>query len=89
MTTKPNLDEMRVDHIGSLARPKSLLAMHQKLDSGQATDEELRALEDVTIREVVAKQEATGFPVVTDGEFRRRNFQDSFGSAVSGYEVPE
>jgi len=26
--------------------------------------------------------------VLTDGEFRRRNFQDSFGNAVSGYDTP-
>ena len=26
---------------------------------------------------------------MTDGEFRRRNFQDSFGAAVSGYDTPE
>ena len=33
------------------------------------------------------KQAALGLPVVTDGELRRRNFQESFGSSVSGFEV--
>jgi 5-methyltetrahydropteroyltriglutamate--homocysteine methyltransferase len=45
-------------------------------------------MQDDAIREVIAKQEAIGFPVVTDGEFRRGNFQESFGSAVSGFDVP-
>ena len=31
-------------------------------------------------------QEQIGLEVVTDGEFRRLNFQDSFGEAVSGYD---
>jgi len=38
---------------------------------------------------VIRRQEDVGLPIVTDGEFRRRNFQESFGNAVSGYDVPE
>lgn len=85
----PDLDLLRVDHIGSLARPRALLEMHARFDAGDASLEELTAIEDELIREVVAKQEGVGFPVVNDGEFRRRNFQDSFGAAVSGYDAPE
>ena len=32
-------------------------------------------------------QEQLGLAVVTDGEFRRLNFQDSFGESVSGYDA--
>ena len=85
----PDLDLLRVDHIGSLARPRALLEMHARFDAGGASPEELAALEDELIRDVVAKQEAVGFPIVNDGEFRRRNFQDSFGACVSGYDAPE
>ena len=85
----PDLDLLRVDHIGSLARPRALLEMHARFDAGGASLEDLSALEDELIRDVVAKQEAVGFPVVNDGEFRRRNFQDSFGACVSGYDAPE
>ena len=28
-------------------------------------------------------------PIVTDGEFRRRNFQESFSNAVTGFDVPQ
>ena len=76
---------MRADHIGSFVRPPALLDLQARLDAGQASAEQLRAAEDAAIREVVASQEAAGFPIVTDGEFRRRNFQESFGAAVSGY----
>ena len=83
------LESLRVDHIGSLARPQALLDMRAKFESGDAAQGELRAAEDRAIREVIARQEAIAFPVVNDGEFRRRNFQDSFGSSVSGFEVAE
>ena len=83
------LDLLRVDHIGSFRRPEPLLDMHTRFDNGDATPEEMAALEGELIREVIAHQERTGFPIVTDGEFRRRNFQDSFGAAVSGYDTPE
>jgi 5-methyltetrahydropteroyltriglutamate--homocysteine methyltransferase len=80
-------DELRVDHIGSLARPAELLELQRRFDSGDATEGEIQAQEDEAIRSAIAHQEAIGFPVITDGEFRRRNFQDSFGTAVSGYQV--
>ena len=83
------LDLLRVDHIGSLRRPQALLDLRARVDDGNATPEELAALEDETIREVIAEQERIGFPIVTDGEFRRSNFQDSFGASVSGYDTPE
>jgi 5-methyltetrahydropteroyltriglutamate--homocysteine methyltransferase len=82
------LDTIRVDHIGSLVRPRALLEMHAILDRREATEDDLRRAEDDAIREVVSQQEAIGFPVVNDGEFRRRNFQDSFGAAVSGFDAP-
>src|SRR4051812_50176028 len=44
-------------------------------------------MQDECIREVIAKQEAHQMPVVSDGEFRRANFQDSFGQAVSGFDA--
>ncbi len=80
------LDNLRVDHIGSLSRPQALLDVHKRADVGETTADELRAAEDAAIRDVVAAQDAIGFPVANDGEFRRRNFQDSFAASVTGYE---
>ena len=41
------------------------------------------------IAEMIGKQEALGLPVVTDGELRRLNFQDSFNAVVDGFEKPK
>lgn len=79
---------LRVEHIGSLVRPLRLREIFLKHDHGQATDAELREAQDEAIREVISLQESHGLPVVTDGEFRRHNFQESFAAAVSGFDVP-
>ncbi|HTE83121.1 MAG TPA: methionine synthase, partial [Dehalococcoidia bacterium] len=42
---------------------------------------------DEAVRDVVAKQVMHGLPVLTDGEFRRVGFQDSFGDSVTGYDL--
>ena len=41
------------------------------------------------MREIIEKQESHGFPVVTDGEFRRHSFQESFSECVTGFDVPK
>jgi 5-methyltetrahydropteroyltriglutamate--homocysteine methyltransferase len=82
-----SLDELRADHIGSLSRPQELQDAQKRTDEGKASLADLHAAEDAAIREVVAAQDAIGFPVVSDGEFRRRNFQDSFAASITGYET--
>jgi 5-methyltetrahydropteroyltriglutamate--homocysteine methyltransferase len=81
----PDLRRLRVDQVGSLLRPEALKTAVGRLHAGEITVDELRVAQDAAVREVVTRQEAVGFPVVTDGEFRRINFQDSFGESVSGY----
>ena len=49
---------------------------------------DLRADPDAAIRAAILRQEAIGLPVVSDGELRRQNFQDSFAATVSGFDVP-
>jgi len=68
----------RADHVGSLVRPASVVAARQDFDSGKIDVAALRAVEDAAIRAVVAKQEEIGLQVVTDGEFRRGTYSDSF-----------
>jgi 5-methyltetrahydropteroyltriglutamate--homocysteine methyltransferase len=80
-----NLDSLRVDQIGSLLRPQQLKDTFERRARGEATDEELGKVEDEAIREAIQRQESLGFPVVTDGEFRRLRFQESFGESVSGF----
>ena len=45
----------------------------------------LRALEDEAIRDAVRRQIDLGLDVVTDGEFRRWMFLNSFYDAVEGF----
>ena len=89
-SSKPtDLQRIRIDHIGSLVRPPKLKEAFRRYDNGEMTREELRNAQDEAVREVIKEQEAHGLMVVTDGEFRRRNFQESFSEAVSGFEVPK
>jgi 5-methyltetrahydropteroyltriglutamate--homocysteine methyltransferase len=88
MLTSTQLTHLRVDQNGSLVSPQGLRDVFERHARGEVTDAELQAAQDAAIRDVIRKQEAIGFPVVTDGEFRRRNFQESFSGAVSGFDVP-
>jgi 5-methyltetrahydropteroyltriglutamate--homocysteine methyltransferase len=77
---------MRVDHVGSLLRPESLKSAFLEYGAGRLSADELRRAQDDAIRNVVARQEALGLPVATDGEFRRLNWQVSF-SEVEGWDL--
>ncbi len=77
---------MRVDHVGSLLRPESLKQAFREHALGKLGASALRAAQDEAIRAVVARQEALGLPVVTDGEYRRLNWQVSF-SDVAGWDL--
>ena len=75
----------RADHVGSLLRPRRLLQARDDHAAGRISDEELRAVEDDAIRDVVAMQQDVGLQSATDGEFRRASWHMDFiyRSAVS------
>ncbi len=87
MTAKltQSLTTLRVDQVGSLLRPAPLKEAYARHSQGQIDDAALRQAQDAAVRQVIARQEALDFPILTDGELRRLNFQDSFGSSVSGF----
>src|SRR6185437_6918201 len=76
----PNIKHpiFRADQVGSLVRPASVVAAREEFDAGKIDAAKLRDAEDAGIRAAVAKQEEIGLPVVTDGEFRRGTYSDSF-----------
>lgn len=80
--------DCRVDHVGSLLRPEDLKAAFLRRARGAVDDAALAAAQDAAIRDVVAAQEAHGLPVVSDGEYRRLNWQVSF-SRVAGWDLWE
>ena len=88
LQTVTDLAHLRVDQNGSLVAPGALQDTFSRNARGEATDAELRDAQDEAIRDVIRKQEAIGWPILTDGEFRRRNFQESFSNAVTGFDVP-
>jgi 5-methyltetrahydropteroyltriglutamate--homocysteine methyltransferase len=84
-----DLKRLRVDHIGSLVRPAKLKEAFARHDRRELSGEKLRRAQDEAIHDVIARQETHGLPIVTDGEFRRHNFQESFSEAVSGFDAPQ
>jgi 5-methyltetrahydropteroyltriglutamate--homocysteine methyltransferase len=79
------LDFIRTDVVGSLLRPRAWREARAAFDEGRLAEADFRRVEDTTVRDAIRFQEALGLEVVTDGEIRRLNFQDSFGAAVSGF----
>jgi 5-methyltetrahydropteroyltriglutamate--homocysteine methyltransferase len=82
-----NLAKIRTDVVGSLLRSTELKEARARFDDGAITADAFRAIEDAAVREAVWLQESVGLDVVTDGEMRRLNFQDSFGGSVEGYDA--
>ncbi len=79
-TTPP----FRADHVGSFLRPKYLLDAREQRARGEITAEQLRAVEDKAITEIVKFQEDVGLQSVTDGEFRRTYFHIDFLEQLGG-----
>ena len=85
----------RAEVVGSLLRPPALRAamdaFYEEGHSAVLAEErakdraELTRLEDQAIREAVRRQVDLGLDVVTDGEFRRWMFLNSFYDAVEGF----
>ncbi|MCI0544137.1 MAG: 5-methyltetrahydropteroyltriglutamate--homocysteine S-methyltransferase, partial [Actinobacteria bacterium] len=77
----------RADHVGSFLRPRPLMEARQSRDDGRIDDDELRAIEDAHIVEVVKKQEEVGLHGITDSEFRRMFFHVDFLVRIAGVVV--
>jgi 5-methyltetrahydropteroyltriglutamate--homocysteine methyltransferase len=83
--SKVNLDSLRVDMVGSLLRPEKLKRAFSEFGQGRTSEGDLKLAQDEAIRDVVAKQVAHNLPIVSDGEFRRTSFMESF-AVVAGVE---
>lgn len=79
----------RYDHVGSFLRPQYLLEARDQKAKGQITAEQLRAVEDKAITEIVKFQEELGLKSITDGEFRRTYFHLDFLEQLGGVKVGE
>jgi 5-methyltetrahydropteroyltriglutamate--homocysteine methyltransferase len=79
--TKP---PFRADHVGSLLRPPRLLRAREDQAAGRIDADELRAVENDAIREIVRKQEEIGLQSATDGELRRESWHMDFIYSLDG-----
>ena len=79
----------RADHVGSLLRPAELKKARADHAAGRLDAAGLRAVEDRLIAAVIARQEATGLKVATDGEYRRAFWHYDFLAGLDGVELYE
>jgi methionine synthase II (cobalamin-independent) len=60
--------------VGSLPRPMKLQEAYARYDEGKISHEDLLAEQDAAARDSIERLEATGEPIVTDGEQRESSF---------------
>src|SRR5580693_6954920 len=75
----------RAEHVGSLLCPPELLHARAAHAAGSLSLEQLRAMEDSAILQVIEKQNELGLDVVTDGELRRGSWLTDMADAVDGF----
>ena len=62
------------ENVGSLPRPAKLQAAFADYDAGKITHEDLEREQDAACRDSIERMEATGSPIVSDGEQRASSF---------------
>jgi 5-methyltetrahydropteroyltriglutamate--homocysteine methyltransferase len=82
-----NKPPFRSDHVGSLLRPAALKEARARRERGEISADELKAIEDREIAQVIRKQEDIGLQTVTDGEFRRAFWNYDFLGQIDGVEA--
>lgn len=68
----------RYDFVGSFLRPARVKDARKDFAEGKIGADELKSVENDAIRDLVAKQKALGYHVITDGEFRRQAWHLDF-----------
>jgi len=88
MAGQQNTDRIQTTHMGSLARPHSLLDAMRLKYSGQPYDEAAYAAElKKSVAAVVKKQADCGIDIVTDGEFSKPGFFTYIRERLDGFEA--
>jgi methionine synthase II (cobalamin-independent) len=65
---------IRTELVGSLPRPMKLQQAYADYDEGKITWQQLQAEQDAAAEDSIRRLEATGEPIVTDGEQRESSF---------------
>ncbi len=77
----------RADIVGSFLRTDAIHEAREAHEDGDLSDPELTAIEDRDIADLIAKQEAAGLKLATDGEFRRAWWHYDFYDGLNGVAV--
>src|SRR5206468_3795228 len=67
----------RADVVGSLLRPPGLKQARDAFAAGTLPAKEFKRIEDLAVDIAIARQQAAGLPIVTDGEMRRGLYTDA------------
>ncbi|KAJ7900274.1 hypothetical protein B0H14DRAFT_2673033 [Mycena olivaceomarginata] len=86
MSTLKLRPPFRVEHVGSLVRPKELYDQRVLLEQGKCAREDLFAAEDAAVAHVVKLQRDLGLGTITDGEMRREVFFEGVFDKLEGME---
>jgi methionine synthase II (cobalamin-independent) len=60
--------------VGSLPRPAKLQEAYAKFDAGEIAQDDLEKLQDAAVKDSIERFEATGSPIISDGEQRWSSF---------------
>jgi methionine synthase II (cobalamin-independent) len=75
MTYDPRAETgIPTEPVGSLPRPSKLQTAYADYDGGKIAKEQLEAEQDEAVRDSISRMEATGSPIVSDGEQRWSSF---------------
>lgn len=74
----------RYDIVGSFLRPDVLKQARADFEAGLLSSEDLKVVEDESIRDLVKKEKAVGLHAFTDGEFRRAFWHLDFLASLDG-----
>jgi 5-methyltetrahydropteroyltriglutamate--homocysteine methyltransferase len=77
----------RAEHVGSLLRPSELRHAFRQMSNGELDAQAFTQIQDAAIGKAVQMQEAIGFGLATDGEFRRASYWSPVIDAVDGLTV--
>ena len=83
-TVKP---PFRAEHVGSLLRPPEVRQAFRQFSNSEIDAPAFTAIQNAAIETAVQMQEAIGFGLATDGEFRRASYWSPVIDAVDGLTV--
>jgi 5-methyltetrahydropteroyltriglutamate--homocysteine methyltransferase len=84
--TTRDVVEPRAEVVGSLLRTPELAAARRRVEAGELSPPEFKAIEDRAVDAAISLQEDAGIDVVTDGELRRWAFFGHLIDALEGFD---